>query len=149
MAPCVHEAGHGVIGHLVGARVANLRVEARGVGSGLSLIAADDPQTSVLVGVAGLPAEQRYCDMVGDCPADRAPVHSAHDDDERAWAAAQEACPGDKAAASVFLADSRERVDALVVENWDRIVRVARALFDSPDGLLRHQRFIELMEEPG
>ena len=148
MAPCVHEAGHGVIGHLVGARVANLRVDARGVGSGESLIAADDPRTKVLVRVAGLAAELRYCEMVGDCPADRHPTHSAHNDNERAWASAQEACHGHMAAATRLLAESRETVTTMVAQEWGRIERVALAIFNKPDRILKNGPFLELMDKP-
>src|ERR1039458_3153454 len=120
MAPCAHEAGHAVIAHALGARVAHVRIADGGAGSGDSLISTDDPRTSVHVRVAGYPAELRYCEMVGDCPADRHPMHSAHDDNERAWALAQKVCPGDLAAAAALLAQARETVGKMVEREWDR-----------------------------
>jgi len=148
MAPCVHEAGHAVIAHLLGARVAHVRIAGGGVGSGDSLIGTEEPRISVYVRVAGYPAELRYCEMVGDCPADRHPIHSAHDDDERAWASAQEACPGDIAAAAALLTEARESVGMMVAQEWGRIERVARALFDSPDGFLQSGLLSLLLDAP-
>jgi hypothetical protein len=148
MAPCVHEAGHAVIGHLLGARVAYVRIAGGGAGSGDSLIGTDEPRISAHVRVAGYPAELRYCEMVGDCPADRHPMHSAHDDNERAWASAQEACPGDMAAAVALLAEARETVRGMVTQEWGRIERVARALFDSPDGVIHSGPLSELLAAP-
>jgi hypothetical protein len=148
MAPCVHEAGHAVIAHILGARVAHVRVADGGVGSGDSLISTVDPRISVQVRVAGYPAELHYCEMVGDCPADRHPMHSAHDDDERAWALAQEVCPEDLAGAGALLEQARETVGKMVEREWDRIERVARALFDSPDGILHIGPLSELLGAP-
>ena len=53
----------------------------------------------VLVAVAGRGAEERYCEIVGDCPADRRPMHSDVDDSEGARESAKELTLGDIGAA--------------------------------------------------
>jgi hypothetical protein len=147
MAPCVHEAGHGVIGHLVGALVVHLRVDPPGLGTGDTCIKPDGPLMDVLVRVAGRAAEERYCEMVGDCPADRRPMHSAIDDNEKALEAAKELCLGDIAAARNLVDQSRKIVATLVVEEWPRIERVALGLYESPDRFLKRRKFLELFDQ--
>lgn len=105
-------------------------------------------RVSVHVRVAGYYAELRYCELVGGCPADRHPTLSVHDDNERAWASAQETCSGDLPAASRLLAEARATVEERVSEEWSRIERVAIALYESPDGFLRAGRIAELLVEP-
>jgi hypothetical protein len=51
------------------------------------------------VAVAGRGAEERYCEIVGDCPADRRPMHSDVDDSEGARESAKELTLGDIGAA--------------------------------------------------
>jgi hypothetical protein len=136
-----------VIADVHGALVAHVRIAGHRDGTGESLIGGtDDPQIKLVIRLAGLPAERRYCEIVGDCPADRDPSHSAHDDNERAWALGQEVYPDDGHKASELLTASRGVAETMVEEEWVRIQRVALALYDSPDNMLRATQFRELMD---
>lgn len=73
---------------------------------------------------------------------------SVHDDNDRAWASAQEACSGDLPAASRLLAEARATVEERVSEEWSRIERFAIALYESLDGRLRARRIAELLVDP-
>ena len=126
IAPCVHEAGHAVIAHVLGARVIGMIVNHDG--SGESKIETAEPRAEVHIRLAGYIAELRYCESVGDCPSDRHPSLSRSDDNERAWVAAQEACAGDLSAASALLNEARGTVTTTVTEEWARIERIALAL---------------------
>lgn len=81
--------------------------------------------------------------MVGDCPADRHPMHSAVDDNEKALEAAKKLCLGDIGAARKFVDQSRTVVERLVGHEWPRIERLARGLFESPDRHLKRREFLE------
>lgn len=145
MAPCVHEAGHAVIAHLLGASVAGIVVNDDG--SGESKIGHAKPRISVHIRVAGYIAELRYCGLVGDCPADRHPSLSTSDDNERAWASAQETCPGNLVAASALLSEAKETVATMVADEWSRIERVALALVNSPNGRLMSGPLAALLDQ--
>jgi hypothetical protein len=146
MAPCVHEAGHAVIAHVLGGRIGHVRIASEADGSGDALIEGiDEPRTKLIVRLAGLPAERRYCEMVGDCPTYRDPMYSAHDDKERAWILAREIYPGDTLKASNLLKASRATAQTLVQEKWDRIELVAIALYESEGDLVEATQFRELM----
>lgn len=148
MAPCVHEAGHAVIAHALGGTIAHVRVSLDGEGRGDSFISLPNPSDQVIGRLAGLPAEQRYCDFVGDCPPDRNPSLSAHNDKEGAWDAARQAFPDDLRAASELLAQSGDTAREMVDSQWDRIQRVALALFNAPDGMLKASAFLSLVDAP-
>ena len=105
MAPCVHEAGHAVIAHLLGGRVAFVMVAPDG--SGESNISLPDPRREVVGRLAGRAAEQRYWDQMGGGPAECHPSHGDDHDREAAWTAALRACGGDPATASELLERSR------------------------------------------
>jgi hypothetical protein len=146
MAPCVHEAGHAVIAHVLGGRVRHVRIDTEADGSGDSEIGGiEDLRTKLIVRLAGLPAERRYCEMVGDCPTDRDPLYSAHDDKARAGVLAREVYPGDTAKASKLLKASRATAQTLVQEKWDRIESVAIALYESTDNMIKASQFRDLM----
>jgi hypothetical protein len=148
IAACVHEAGHAVIGHDLGGQVAIVQVDRSGNGGRISLIKADDPKVRTVVGSAGVAAELRYCEEVGGHPPDRPPKLSSSDDAERVKAAAQEACSGDEVAAAALVARSEIIAATMVAERWSRIERVALALFNTDDYVLRHRQFMDLMETP-
>src|SRR6202789_3058926 len=101
MASCVHEAGHAVIANLLGGRVAFVMVAPDG--SGESMTSLPDPRREVIGRLAGRAAEQRYWDRMGGGPEECHPSHSDAHDREAAWVSAQQACPGDLAAASELL----------------------------------------------
>jgi len=136
-----------VIGHVLGAR--GVGVVTNGAGSGETIIGYTEPWISVHIRVARFPAELRFCEIVGDCPADRHPVHSTHDDNERACASAQEACREDIATASAILAEARDTVRTMVAQEWPRIERVALAVYNSPDGILKSRPVAELLDGLG
>ncbi len=144
MAPCVHEAGHAVIAHVLGGRVAWVRVAPDG--SGDAHIALPDPRGQVVGRLAGRPAELHYWDLVGGGPAECHPSRSDTDDRAEAWAAAQRACPGDLAAASELLAKSAETAAEMVEAHWSRIESVAQAVYESPDRRLLGSVFLSMME---
>lgn len=143
--PCIHEAGHAVVAHGLGVDVFDLWVNF-GHGSGVCNSGLTDHQTSVHVRLAGSVAELHYWNQVGGGPADRHPMHSAHDDNEKAWAEAQAAFPGDTAAASRLLDEAKTAVPVLVVENWGRIERVATAASQTTNGILKHRTLMDLLE---
>lgn len=102
-------------------------------GSGESRIGKADPRTEVHIRLAGFAAEMHYCDLVRGCPAERHPVLAKDHDDQRAWAAAQEAFPDNQGEASLFLTDSRRAVENMVIQEWERIERLATALWERTD----------------
>ncbi len=147
MAPCAREAGHAVIAHSLGVPVMGMTTDPNG--SGACHIGRSEPQVGVLIAVAGYFSELRYCELVGGCPANRHPNLSKSDDDQRAWAAAQEAFPLDVAGASRFLAETRATVPATVIEYWSHIERVALGMFQSPNGILKSQPLRSLLDGAG
>lgn len=102
-------------------------------GAGESRIRKAEPRTEVHIRSAGFAAEMYYCELVGGCPAERHPSLSKDDDDQLAWAAAQEACPENLAEASALLAQARSGVAAMVIDEWERIERLGMALWEKTD----------------
>jgi hypothetical protein len=98
MAPSVHEAGHGVRTP-VRRHGRPSSSQSPGTGTGDASIKAYGPLMDVLAAVAGRGAEERYCEIVGDCPADRRPMHSDVDDSEGARESAKKLTLGDIGAA--------------------------------------------------
>ena len=105
-------------------------------GAGESRIRTAEPRTEVHIRSAGFVAEMHYCELVGGCPAERHPSFSKDNDDQLAWAAAQEACPDNLAEASALLAEKRSGVEAMVIDEWGRIERLAIALGRRPTGTI-------------
>jgi hypothetical protein len=143
MQPCIHEAGHAVVAHLLDCRVAFVLVARDG--SGESRIAATEPRCEVVGRLAGRIAEERYWDRTGGGPAECHPAHADTHDREAAWAAAQLACEGDLRAAHELLEESRATAAEMVDAEWTHIENVARAVYESPDRRLLGSVFLSMM----
>jgi hypothetical protein len=145
---CIHEAGHAVIAHSLGVFVRDMWVDF-GPGSGVCNTDPTDHRTSVHIRLAGPIAELHYWDQVGGGPADRHPMHSAHDDNKEAWEEAQAAHPGDPAAAKRLLREAQTTVGVMVPERWELIARIATAASMTTNGILKHRPLMELMDADG
>jgi hypothetical protein len=75
-------------------------------------------------------------------------MHSAHDDNKKAWEEAQAAHPGDPAAAKRLLGEAKTTVGVMVVERWERIARIATAASQATNGILKHRPLTELLGPP-
>jgi hypothetical protein len=135
-----------VIAQVLGATVACLQADPDSSGES-KIRPAGGAQTELTYGLAGLPAELRYCEMTRHCTLYETHRQSADDDYESAWAVALEAIPGDTEAAEALISEAEATAKTMVLEQWGRIERVALALFNSPGRTLSHGRLLELVDE--
>jgi hypothetical protein len=144
MQPCVHEAGHAVVAHRLGGRVAFVMVAPNS--SGESRTTITEPEREVVGRSAGRLAEQRYWHLTGGAPAECHPMYGDTDDRARAWEAAQLAYPDDVGAATALVQQSCVTAAEMVDADWDLIRAVARAVCESPERRLLGSVFLSMME---
>jgi len=112
-------------------------------GSGMTNISKLPDWENLVTRVSGHPSEMRYCSLHPEVSAENHPDHHAHDDGEKAWALARAMAPNDYFAAGELLKDARALASALVLDEWDRIERVALALYASESHYLTARAFLD------
>ena len=131
---CVHEAGHTIVGRVLGRPVIYVRASVDGHGDSRvkHLYDADD----LPVWFAGAEAERRYCELVaGGAPSTvqdgRHHLWGGKTDREGALALARQlAQEGDKPLAAL-INEANTRADELVGEHLEAILRFAEVLYDN------------------
>ena len=137
MAPCIHEAGHAVVAHLLGICIDCVLVTPEGAGETrlaekgtIPLSPPDSDRREIQIALAGEIAETRYCEIVGlpETPGQH-PRWGRDQDNHRAHMVSVKTVGGDYERAQELITDLRPRVEVEVERNWDQIVQLANDLY--------------------